>query len=118
MRLNRQPAGRMPAAAGAGAVRQYRVAGRSWNSSPGQPVLRAPRRTAAPDQPDLHAGRPALRSIMVTSAMAAEGKTTTAANLAVTFAQQGLNVVMVDADLRRARVHRIFDVERSPGWWT
>jgi polysaccharide biosynthesis transport protein len=52
---------------------------------------------------------------MVASAMAAEGKTTTAANLAVTFAQQGLNVVILDADFRRSRLHRIFAVERTPG---
>jgi capsular exopolysaccharide synthesis family protein len=60
-------------------------------------------------------GSAAMRSIMVTSAMPAEGKTTTAANLAVTFAQQGLNVVIVDGDFRKARLHRIFDVERAPG---
>jgi polysaccharide biosynthesis transport protein len=57
----------------------------------------------------------AVRSLMVTSSMASEGKTTTAGNLAVTYAQQGLRVVLVDADLRKARLHRLFDVAREPG---
>ena len=56
-----------------------------------------------------------LKSLMVSSPVAAEGKTTTAANLAVTFAQQGLRVVIVDCDLRKARMHRVFNVEREPG---
>lgn len=55
-----------------------------------------------------------VRSIMVTSPSAGEGKTTTAANLAVVFAQSGARVVIVDADLRRARVGDIFGVE-GPG---
>ncbi|HYW10183.1 MAG TPA: GNVR domain-containing protein, partial [Longimicrobium sp.] len=55
------------------------------------------------------------RVLMVTSAEAAEGKSTVAANLAVNFAQQGVRVLLVDCDARRARQHRIFGVERSPG---
>jgi polysaccharide biosynthesis transport protein len=57
----------------------------------------------------------ALRSLMVTSAVAAEGKTTTAANLAVAFAHQGMRVIIVDADLRKPRLHKVFDVSREPG---
>lgn len=55
------------------------------------------------------------RSIMVTSPSAGEGKTVTAANLAVTFAHQGRRVLLVDADLRRPRIHEIFHVSRADG---
>jgi non-specific protein-tyrosine kinase len=50
-----------------------------------------------------------LRTILVTSPQPTEGKSTTAANLAVVMAQAGLNVVLVDSDLRRPILHRIFD---------
>jgi capsular exopolysaccharide synthesis family protein len=55
------------------------------------------------------------RSVMVTSPSSGEGKTMTAANLAVTFAHQGLRVLLIDADLRRARLHKIFELPREPG---
>jgi polysaccharide biosynthesis transport protein len=57
----------------------------------------------------------AMRTIVVTSASPGEGKTTTASNLAVSFAQQGMRVLLLDADLRRARLHRMFSVPREPG---
>jgi tyrosine-protein kinase Etk/Wzc len=57
----------------------------------------------------------ALRTIVVTSAAPAEGKTTTAANMAVAFAQQGMRVLIVDCDLRRSRLHKMFSVPREPG---
>lgn len=57
----------------------------------------------------------ALRTIVVTSASPGEGKTTTAANLAVSFAQYGMRVLLVDCDLRRARLHKVFDIGREPG---
>lgn len=56
-----------------------------------------------------------LRVVLVTSSAPGEGKTTTAANLAVTFAQQGLNVLLIDGDLRRPRLHHVFDLGREPG---
>ncbi|CAA9352220.1 MAG: hypothetical protein AVDCRST_MAG68-3743 [uncultured Gemmatimonadetes bacterium] len=56
-----------------------------------------------------------LRTILVTSAAPSEGKTTTSSNLAVTFAQQGLRVLLVDCDLRKARLHKVFGVPREPG---
>ncbi len=56
-----------------------------------------------------------LRIIVVTSSGEAEGKTTAASNLATTFAQQGVRVLVVDADLRKARLHRVFGATREPG---
>jgi tyrosine-protein kinase Etk/Wzc len=56
-----------------------------------------------------------LRSIVVTSPSPGEGKTTTAANLAVSFAQQGMRVLIIDCDLRRARLHKVFGIPREPG---
>jgi tyrosine-protein kinase Etk/Wzc len=56
-----------------------------------------------------------LRTLVVTSPAPSEGKTTTAANLAVSFAQQGMRVLLVDCDLRRSRIHKMFNVPREPG---
>jgi capsular exopolysaccharide synthesis family protein len=56
-----------------------------------------------------------LRSVVVTSAVAGEGKTTTAVNLALAFAESGSRVVLVDADLRRPTVHRTFDLLNDLG---
>jgi capsular exopolysaccharide synthesis family protein len=58
----------------------------------------------------------AIRTLVVTSASPGEGKTTTASNLAVSFAQQGMRVLLIDGDLRRARLHRLFDIPREPGF--
>jgi polysaccharide biosynthesis transport protein len=55
------------------------------------------------------------RSIMVTSAVEAEGKSTTVANLAVTLARRGWNVVLADFDLRRPMLHHFFGLEIQPG---
>jgi len=57
----------------------------------------------------------ALRVIVVTSPSPQDGKTTTTANLAVAFAQQGMRVAIVDCDLRRARLHLMFRTSREPG---
>jgi tyrosine-protein kinase Etk/Wzc len=56
-----------------------------------------------------------LRTIVITSPSPQDGKTTTATNLAVTFAQQGLRVLLADCDLRRGRLHNVFRVPREPG---
>lgn len=55
------------------------------------------------------------KSIMVTSAVPGEGKTTTAVNMAVTFADSGMRVLIVDTDLRRPHVHHVLRMERGPG---
>jgi len=56
-----------------------------------------------------------LRTMLVTSASKGEGKSTTSANLAVTFAQQGMRVLLVDADLRRPALDKLFGIPREPG---
>jgi protein-tyrosine kinase len=58
------------------------------------------------------------RSILVTSATSGEGKTTTAANLGVVIAQAGSRVCLVDSDLRRPSLHRIFGLENDTGLTT
>jgi capsular exopolysaccharide synthesis family protein len=59
-------------------------------------------------------GRPPRR-IMVTSALPEEGKSATAVNLAIVLAQMGRRVLLVDADLRRPRLHRVFGVDNARG---
>src|SRR5919112_2148339 len=53
--------------------------------------------------------------IVLTSANAGDGKSTTTANLGVTLAQAGKNVLTLDCDLRGPRLHSIFDVSNSRG---
>lgn len=56
-----------------------------------------------------------LRTVLVTSPAPGDGKTTVAANLAIAFAHQGMRVLLVDADMRRGRVHDLFRFGRDPG---
>lgn len=60
------------------------------------------------------AGKPP-QSILVTSSQPAEGKTTTAVNTAITLAQSDADVVVIDCDLRRPRLHNYFDLENTKG---
>ena len=57
-----------------------------------------------------------IRIIQITSSTSGEGKTTTAANLAVTLANTGKRVVLVDCDLRRPRVHTFFGLDNAVGF--
>lgn len=56
-----------------------------------------------------------IRSILVTSPSAGEGKTTTIANLAVVFGQQGKKVLVIDADMRKPTLHEFFQVDNRSG---
>jgi capsular exopolysaccharide synthesis family protein len=55
------------------------------------------------------------RTMVFTSAMAGDGKSTSASNLAITLARQGLQSVLVDGDLRRGSLHTLFGVPREAG---
>ncbi|WP_242392050.1 GumC family protein [Anaeromyxobacter oryzisoli] len=56
-----------------------------------------------------------LKTILVTSSGPGEGKTTTAASLAATMANSGNRVLLVDADMRRPRVHKVFGLAPGAG---
>jgi succinoglycan biosynthesis transport protein ExoP len=62
---------------------------------------------STPDQPP--------RVFVVTSALPQEGKTVTAVNLAIAFTQLGKKVLVLDSDLRRPRVHKIFRIKNTTG---
>jgi polysaccharide biosynthesis transport protein len=62
---------------------------------------------SSPDNP--------YRTILVTSANPSEGKTMVATTIAVAFAQAGQKVLLVDCDLRRSRLHRIFKLTNAAG---
>jgi succinoglycan biosynthesis transport protein ExoP len=55
------------------------------------------------------------RRIVITSTSSNDGKSTVAANFAITLAQSGARVLLVDADLRRGKLHKHFEVAATPG---
>jgi non-specific protein-tyrosine kinase len=59
-----------------------------------------------------------IRTLLVTSSIPGEGKTITASNLAVVFAQAGRRVLLVDADLRKPGIHVVFDLPNAHGLTT
>jgi len=61
------------------------------------------------------AGHAEMQTVMVTSAMQSEGKTTTSTNLAIAMADSDARVLLIDADLRRPRVAQVFDLEGAAG---
>lgn len=56
-----------------------------------------------------------LKTILITSASPQEGKSLTAANLVIVLAQAGLQVVLLDCDLRRPSVHKLFELSNRSG---
>lgn len=91
-------------------------------------VLNVPELGAVPSRPGADAFRPILASLIfaaearqsrvlvVTSASPAEGKTTIAAQLAGGFAETGKSVLLIDGDLRRPRLHEVFQTGAAPGF--
>ncbi|RMH12680.1 MAG: polysaccharide biosynthesis tyrosine autokinase, partial [Gemmatimonadetes bacterium] len=104
-----RPSKTSAAANGASHLGERLVAGRD----PRNPVSEAYRslRTnitfSNPDRPP--------KTIVFTSPLPQDGKSTSAANLAITLAQQGTRVLLVDADLRRGVLNNVFDLPREPG---
>lgn len=56
-----------------------------------------------------------IKSILVTSSGPSEGKSVTISNVAVTFAQSGSKVILIDADLRKPNIHKIMGVNNREG---
>lgn len=73
-------------------------------------ALRTNIQFASPDKP--------VHTILATSTSPDDGKSTTIANLAITFAASGSNTVLIDADLRRPHLHTIFGLSNEAGLTT
>jgi capsular exopolysaccharide synthesis family protein len=60
-------------------------------------------------------GENVLKTLVITSPLSGDGKTTSAVNLAVTLVTRGHRVLLVDGDLRRGIINRVFGASRTPG---
>jgi capsular exopolysaccharide synthesis family protein len=91
----------------------YQLAGLLYpqsSAAEGYRTLRANIEFASVDTP--------LDTLLVTSAASGEGKTVTSSNLAVVIAQTGRTVLLVDGDLRKPGVHKVFDLPNTAGLTT
>jgi capsular exopolysaccharide synthesis family protein len=98
-----------PVATSAEALRAKLVAGRNPRGSASEAyrALRTNLTFARPDKPP--------RTLVFTSAAPGDGKSTSSSNLAITLAQQGLRVILIDADMRRGSMHTALDTTSRPG---
>lgn len=93
-----------------GATPSDRLVARATNRSPSAEayrVLRTNLQFSSLDKP--------LTTLVLTSATPGEGKSTTAANLAIVLAQADMRVILVDADLRRPSLHKVFRLPNHTG---
>ena len=81
--------------------------------APQEPVSEAFRSVRA--QLEVMLKRNDWKTLMVISSVLQGGKTNTACNLAVVFGQAGYKTLLIDADLRRPQVHRVFGLTKTPG---
>jgi len=56
-----------------------------------------------------------IKSLLITSTLPKEGKSTIVSNLGITLSQRGLKTILVDADLRKPMIHKLFNVKMEPG---
>lgn len=56
-----------------------------------------------------------LKSLLITSAIAKEGKSTISSNLGITMSQRGLNTIIIDGDLRKPALHKLLDMDLKKG---
>lgn len=104
-----------------GAVADISSGRHSWNHHDGLIALHSPRHPITEAYRGIRTNLQfanvdrKFHSLLITSALPGEGKTTTAANLAMVLAQTGLSVAVVDADLRKPTLHKIFRIAQRPG---
>ncbi len=103
-----------------GAIARIRTDGRAQqlitHSEPKSPISEA-YRTLRTNIQFSSVDRP-IRTLLVTSSSPSEGKSTTAANLAVVMAQTGQRVILIDTDLRRPILHKFFGLPNAAGLTT